>query len=335
MDSLALDETLGAAFLGTIATSCFYGITVVQTYIYFKRSAKDSAFLKFLVFFLWVLDSLHLALIVHSIYYYAVTNFMNPKVLASPTWSILVMIACTGVSDVTVRSIFCHRVWRLSNGNWPLAIAIMVSSLTVFGGSIAFAVKSFGVGTFAGFSKIADILYVSFGAGVVADVLIAGALCTILARCRTGFRKTDSVVRTLIMYSINTGLLTSLCALSCLITYATMPNNFIFIAFYFVLPKLFLNSLLATLNAREALRDAGAGDVVSIPLTNTSGSTRMSFVERSQYIHGDSALSGGIHIKTTTDTMTDPQQSVNVHEKKGVSGWRSSYSASRRPGGLV
>ncbi|TBU23947.1 hypothetical protein BD311DRAFT_672889 [Dichomitus squalens] len=326
MDSLALDETLGAAFLGMLIFRSFYGITVVQTYIYFKRSAKDSAFLK-------VLDSLHLALIVHSIYYYAVTNFMNPKVLASPTWSIL------GVSDVTVRSIFCHRVWRLSNGNWPLAIAIMVSSLTVFGESVYASevgqLQSFGVGTFAGFSKIADILYVSFGAGVVADVLIAGALCTILARCKTGFRKTDSVVRTLIMYSINTGLLTSLCALSCLITYATMPNNFIFIAFYFVLPKLFLNSLLATLNAREALRDAGAGDVVSIPLTNTSGSTRMSFVERSQYIHGDSALSGGIHIKTTTDTMTDPQQSVNVHEKKGVSGWRSSYSASRRPGGLA
>lgn len=72
-------------------------------------------------------------------------------------------------------------------------------------------------------------MYVSLGAGVVADMLIAGAMTVVLIRCRTGFSKwvstdtftnahtaddalhmdrTDSVIRTLIIYSINTGALT-------------------------------------------------------------------------------------------------------------------------------
>ncbi|PIL27491.1 hypothetical protein GSI_10642 [Ganoderma sinense ZZ0214-1] len=327
---LALNDTLGAAFLGTIATSCFYGITIVQTYIYFKRSGRDSLFLRFLVFSLWLLDSLHLALVVHAIYYYAVTNFSDARVLAVPTWSILAQIVVTGVSDLTVRGLVPTVSYTLT---FPLMIIERaassviefggaVSSLTVFGGSIAFAVKSFGVPTFAAFSEIADILYVSLGAGVVADMLIAGAMTVVLIKCRTGFSKTDSVIRTLIIYSINTGALTGLCALLCLVTYATMPDNFIFIAFYFVLPKLFLNSLLATLNAREALRGASPSGMVSVPLSHASYTTHMSFVDRSRYSQSNGPHKGEVH--TTTDTKTD----ASPHEDsidEGVKVWRVPY----------
>ncbi|KIP06934.1 hypothetical protein PHLGIDRAFT_441751 [Phlebiopsis gigantea 11061_1 CR5-6] len=48
------------------------------------------------------------------------------------------------------------------------------------------------------------------------------------------------------------------------IQYATMPHNFIFIAFAMVLPKLFLNSLLALLNSRDVMRDMYDGQPVSI-----------------------------------------------------------------------
>ncbi|PIL27485.1 hypothetical protein GSI_10635 [Ganoderma sinense ZZ0214-1] len=104
-------------------------------------------------------------------------------------------------------------------------MAIVISSLTVFSGSIVFAVKGFMIPSFTQLYKISDILYWSLGSGVVADVLIAGSMCVLLAKRRTGFT------------SINTGALTSLCALLTLLTYASMPDNFVFMAFYFVLPK--------------------------------------------------------------------------------------------------
>ncbi|KAI0701759.1 hypothetical protein C8Q76DRAFT_240747 [Earliella scabrosa] len=336
MAPLALDDTLGAAFLGTIATSCLYGITVVQTYIYYKRySETDPLYLKCLVFLLWVLDSLHLALITHAVYFYTVINFTNIIQLTIPTWSILSQIVVTGVSDLAVRGVFCHRVWKLSNRNWPLLIAIIISSLVVFGGGMAFAVKGFRIPNFEALSEISDILYISLGSGVFADVLIAASLCFLLAKRRTGFARTDSTVRVLMLYSINTGGLTSLCALLCLLTYASMPNNFIFIAFYFVLPKLYLNALLATLNARRSLRETNSGALVSIPLSGTSHS-RMSFTGRPQFTQSRSGLEDPVNlqiqVQTVTDTKTDPHthgdlvaESSDFQEPKL---WRPVYSRS-------
>ncbi|KAI0360705.1 hypothetical protein OH77DRAFT_1493124 [Trametes cingulata] len=200
MAQLSLDDTLGAVFLGNIAAACFYGITVVQTWMYYGRGGGDRLYLQCLVFLL----CLHLALVTHTVYTYAVKDFANFLALEVP------------ICDLIVRGIFCERVWKRTN--WILIATI-------------------------------DILYISLGAGVVADILIAAAMCVLLVQRRTGF--------------------SSLCALLCLISYATMPSNFVFIAFYFVLPKLFLNSLLATLNARRPLREASAS-MVSIPLSVTT-----------------------------------------------------------------
>lgn len=53
--------------------------------------------------------------------------------------------------------------------------------------------------------------------------------------------------------------------------YALSPDSFIFIGIYFCMNKVFLNSLLATLNARASLREAGA--VQSFPLRGVRGDT--------------------------------------------------------------
>ncbi|KAF8968562.1 hypothetical protein BDZ97DRAFT_1799061 [Flammula alnicola] len=82
----ALDSTLGAAFLGTLAAAIFYGLTSVQTFIYFQNSAGDGRFFKSGIFTLWILDTLHMAFTAHGIYFYLVTNFGNFEVLAAPTW---------------------------------------------------------------------------------------------------------------------------------------------------------------------------------------------------------------------------------------------------------
>ncbi|TFK93382.1 hypothetical protein K466DRAFT_511700 [Polyporus arcularius HHB13444] len=338
MVGLALDDTLGAAFLGatTPHNNCsLYGITIVQTYIYYKRNRSDPTYLKLLVTSTVhrMLDSLHLALITHAVYFYAVTNFTNLLELMIPTWCVFLPTA-SGVSDGTVRGIFCQRVWKLSNRNWLLCLAIVVSSLVVFSGSIAFAVKGFSIASFADLPQISDILYVSLGAGVVADVLIAASMCVLLAKRRTGFARTDSMVRVLMMYSINTGALTSLCAMLCLITYANMPNNFVFIAFYFVLPKLFLNSLLATLNARRRLRESSSAAMVSIPLSTTSNS-RMSFSSRPQYSHNrggqSDQLNLEIQVQTVTDSKTDPDPHGECKEESESKSWHPVYSTAEEP----
>ncbi|KAH0578572.1 hypothetical protein H2248_003719, partial [Termitomyces sp. 'cryptogamus'] len=71
--------------------------------------------------------------------------------------------------------------------------------------------------------------------------------------------RTNSLVRMLMLYTINTTLLTTICSITCFIAYAIWPDDFTFIGIYFSLSKLFLNSLLATLNSRHTLSEKIGG----------------------------------------------------------------------------
>lgn len=134
-------------------------------------------------------------------------------------------------------------------------------------------IKAFKIATYPGLSAVATLFYVNFGSNLSADVYVAVVLCYYLWRSRTGVGKTDSLIVTLILYTVNTGLLTALDASAGLITYAAMPNNFIFIAFYLNLSKLFVNSYLASLNAREGLIGKMKSDgMVSIHMSRVSTS---------------------------------------------------------------
>ncbi|KAF8334914.1 uncharacterized protein EI90DRAFT_3048861 [Cantharellus anzutake] len=61
----------------------------------------------------------------------------------------------------------------------------------------------------------------------VADLMIALAMSYFLHRRRTGFRQTDTVLRQLIVYAINTGLLTSVLALAVMFAFALYGFHFV------------------------------------------------------------------------------------------------------------
>ncbi|KAH9481261.1 hypothetical protein JR316_0005783 [Psilocybe cubensis] len=117
-------------------------------------------------------------------------------------------------------------------------------------------------------NKMSWLLYLGFAADVIADVLIAVSLCTILLRSKTGIKSTDSKVSFIMAFTVNTGLLTSICALACLITYAIWPQRFIFLGIYFAQSKLYVNALLGSLNARGNIGQSQAGTTMIVPGTS-------------------------------------------------------------------
>ncbi|KAF9472029.1 hypothetical protein BDN70DRAFT_887462 [Pholiota conissans] len=257
----AFDDTLGAAFLGGLAAAVFYGLTSVQTFIYFQNCAGDRRSFRAWIFILWIVDSAHLALTAHGLYFYLVTNFGKLEALLAPTWSILVGIYLTNISDMIVRCFFAKRIFALCGPGRPflrffLPILVLVLALVVFVCGCTFGSKAFVLKTFERVNEpsVQIYLYASFAAGVAADSIVAISLCVLLYQSRTGLKRTDSLLTILMFFTINTGLLTSICALGCLITYAIWPFKFIFIGIYFALSKLYVNSLLASLNARNSLR---------------------------------------------------------------------------------
>ncbi|KAG0705845.1 hypothetical protein DFH29DRAFT_765923, partial [Suillus ampliporus] len=104
---------------------------------------------------------------------------------------------------------------------------------------------------FADLVRIDWSTYMSVALGSLAfiDIVIASSLCYLLATSHTGFAGTDSLIKNVMGYIINTGCLTSISSMAVMITCAVMPKNFNFLGLEFFVAKLYVNSFLALLNA--------------------------------------------------------------------------------------
>ncbi|KAH8995518.1 hypothetical protein EDB86DRAFT_1095443 [Lactarius hatsudake] len=92
------------------------------------------------------------------------------------------------------------------------------------------------------------------GSAVAADILIAISMCWFLYHKRTGFGRTDSMIMTLMTYSIQSCLLTSVLACAMLISFSMAPSAKYSDIFFWPMGKFYANSLLAMLNSRDYVR---------------------------------------------------------------------------------
>ncbi|TFY79777.1 hypothetical protein EWM64_g4238 [Hericium alpestre] len=155
----------------------------------------------------------------------------------------------------------------------------MVSSLADLVIGLVITGKAFRLDSMVQLKSLAPLFYANFATSFFSDLFTALALCFYLYRSHTGYHtSTDSVVTTLMLYAINTGLFTGIDACCGMITYITMPTNFVFITFYLSAGKLYINAYLASLNSRKALRQrADKTDplqALSIPVSRPSSPTK-------------------------------------------------------------
>ncbi|KJA13230.1 hypothetical protein HYPSUDRAFT_202593 [Hypholoma sublateritium FD-334 SS-4] len=174
-------------------------------------------------------------------------------------WSIkiLVEVIFNGFTALLVQSFLAMRVWRLSNGKklWMSFVGLLV--LGEFGCVVAFTSMSLHLTTYAQLESLKYLSILVNALAAAGDVLIAATLCFNLHFSRTGFSRSNTMINKLILFSVNTGGLTSLCAIASLISIVCAGETFLYISFFFCIGRLYTNSLLATLNARRMIRNLG------------------------------------------------------------------------------
>jgi hypothetical protein len=209
-----------------------------------------------LVAVILLFDTIHQILIAHTLYVYTVTNYGNPLALGQLVWSLLVEVLFNGFIALFVQLFLTMRIWRLSERSIPLTVTVLFLVFSEFGCIIAYSIKSLSFTTFAEITSLKRLSITVNALAALGDVLIAAALCYLLHSSRTGFQRSDTIINKLIVFAVNTGLLTSICAVASLISITVAGNTFVYICFFFVLGRLYSNSLLATLNARQMIRAA-------------------------------------------------------------------------------
>ncbi|KAG0698371.1 hypothetical protein DFH29DRAFT_855870 [Suillus ampliporus] len=253
---LDLGNTFGALFIGVIFATLLFGITNFQAFIYFQtHGGTGITFYKLVVILLWILDALHLALIVHATYYYLVSNYANIAALSELVWSAKLQIPIDTLIILAVHLLYVHHIWIVGRGRsraLPITVGIVVVLTT--GVAVILNWAAFRCNTFADLFQIEWANYSTLSTLSFLDILIAMSLCYLLATSRTGFASTDSFLTKLMGYTISTGCVTSIFSLTAIITCAVMPKNFVFLAVEFLVAKLYVNSYITLLNMRYYLQ---------------------------------------------------------------------------------
>ncbi|KAG1873886.1 hypothetical protein F4604DRAFT_1925462 [Suillus subluteus] len=314
-----IHDTFGAGFIGGMVAAILYGITTLQTYLYYVYYPRDTDGLKVLVASIWVIDTLHVSLMCHALYYYLVTSFGDPDNLAIGVWSLFTSLGLNAslfppgsLPEANVGSSFswlcsCKHtllfeyatVVTRSNIRWWLTSFLMLVVLAHFAFGLETVILMFIKKEFSALSEITLYAATPFAiTAVLSDVFIACSLCILLHGNRSPVIETNTLVNTLIIYAINRCLLTSIVAVAEVIAFAIIPGSLWFIAIDFVIGKLYANSLLASLNSRSALRgrdhtrdDGTSFRVNTINLTGLQSSS-------------DRDSSGGTQSKTTASTVS-------------------------------
>ncbi|EMD37549.1 hypothetical protein CERSUDRAFT_114186 [Gelatoporia subvermispora B] len=143
----SVDNTVGAVLIGVVVAAVLYGTTTMQTLTYYERSPNDPVYIRFAVFVLWLLSTVHQALITQTLWTYAVTEFgrlnqletwcvkytlqvkLRLRELEQSIRGIVAHIPITGAIDCIIRCLFCLSVWRLNDKKLYPTIPVLLSIL--------------------------------------------------------------------------------------------------------------------------------------------------------------------------------------------------------------
>ncbi|KAI0760876.1 hypothetical protein BD413DRAFT_253167 [Trametes elegans] len=271
------EPVIGALLIELCFAFILYGLTTLQTFIYFQKYPNDTCTLKYLVGAVWLLESAHTGFCMQFLYAYFVAGFGNYAYLRHVNWGVGATAACSVGVALCVQGYYTWRIWIVSGNNkvWTAAI-----------GAFAMIRIGLGIGSFAQsyiypqwiLLRNAKSAYATFsgglGAAALVDMLVAVGLSLYLTRNRNSWnRESESMVNRILLYAVNTGAITGVTSLLCVVLFAVPNTGLAFLGLTMIQTKLYANSLLGSLNARAHIRNKGSSHPGRYSSSSRSGGT--------------------------------------------------------------
>ncbi|KAI5116846.1 hypothetical protein M0805_006078 [Coniferiporia weirii] len=327
--ALNLDNTYGVLFIACIFMMALWGAGTVQLYYYHNRFAKiDEWWKKLAVFTIWALVSAHQGCILKPLYINFAKNFANPVALTRLNSASTETVVLAAFANALVQALFVTRIWQLSKKNYiltgsvsGLVVAQFVATMVYFGKKRSFS-EDTQISSGVGAEHAATALL------MVTNMVVAAVLVFLVHSTRSGFRRTDTTISRLVVYIVNTGLITGLCGLAALITAFALPNTTVYVFFLFIVPELYMNCLLASLNSREYLRSSPERSN-EYSMSSTANSRRGHPSQLSSGMHKPSRPPHIVDIRIETETVADDE---GLKRMPSVSGSEEPASVRRGEG---
>ncbi|KAF8531995.1 hypothetical protein JB92DRAFT_2846017 [Gautieria morchelliformis] len=250
-----VEVTLGALEIGGFLSTVLYGIVLVQFYLYVRGGSQDPLWLQAMVWSIGLLETAHTLVIWSLLYTLTVKNFGNVPAIFQHRVSLALIFPLAGIVGSIVQSFFAYRVHILSGH-------LLIPTIAWFGAvfravcTIVLCIKPFTVANIPEFvARYLWLVVTPMTINVAVDILNTSALCFYLIRGRSEFRSSQKIIDSLLLFTVETGLITSFCGMAIVISALTMRGNYVDIALFMIYPKLFSNSILTSLNARQDNRN--------------------------------------------------------------------------------
>ncbi|KAI0829102.1 hypothetical protein BC628DRAFT_1362519 [Trametes gibbosa] len=256
----ALERSMGAVLIGSLTALFLSGAVCMQVFLYCQLYPKDRTRIKVMVFFVWLLDTVHSIMAIVANWEYLIVHFGEWDNMDDITWSVAATVALTAFATFLVHCFFIHRIHTLSRHNWYITTPLVSLALVRLISALISTSEMARLRSFREFVDQYDYVFtIGLSTAASLDVLIATGLCYFLRRGRSGFTSMDKIVDAITLYTIENGMLTCITTVVSLICWLTMPTNLIFLGLHLAISKLYANSLLATLNARKSLLNKSQG----------------------------------------------------------------------------
>ncbi|KAI0070174.1 hypothetical protein K474DRAFT_1713568 [Panus rudis PR-1116 ss-1] len=257
------EYTLGGGVLLAATSFIPYGITMVQAYSYMLNYTRDPLWMKILVALVTILETVFSALVLHVVYYLCIDAWGDFISVNTIFWSAPGCVVAMNLVVTIVQGYYVYRLWILSSRNKLLTALVGVIYTARIGEKSALSLSarprhlilipspsSSAMGDHSERWTVESGCIVS----AVTDGLIAATLTFYIRRSRSRLRRTDNVVRWIIVYAVNTGAISMMVSICIAVTFIALKKSVTFAGLVLLVGRSYANSFLGTLNARTMLK---------------------------------------------------------------------------------
>ncbi|KAI0824335.1 hypothetical protein BC628DRAFT_427254 [Trametes gibbosa] len=281
--------------------------------------AADRPLLKGLVFAVILAETFHTVLWIIVCYEYLVVNFANVANVAKTHWYMKTVFPATALTMLLCQLFYANRIYQVGpHWRYKLIAGVAVLFMTMhLSWAMVATVKIYLAKDINQFASSTWFVSVAYGHAVVADVIFATALVSVLRNSHTGFKRTDTVLDSLVKYTVTTGVLTTFFEILVFIFGLVYPDNYIYAAVTIPGVKLYSNSMLAMLNCRQALSDRMMQDLESSTFMVTPGAPPRT-MSHGLVFKSQDTQEIPVSFSTVIDISQTSERNVRGHETSSV-----------------
>ncbi|KAJ7152442.1 hypothetical protein C8R46DRAFT_1121253 [Mycena filopes] len=256
------------------------------------------------------LETFQLIMIFGSTYHYLIVGFGDFPGLLRVYWECWVQLGATYAAAFVVQAYFAQSIYILHRKDKVLPAVIFLFALVTFAfvqltsslpncALISAFLRSSQIESYTQLDRVKTTTIINATFGAATDILVAVGLSWRLHGAKGGIQATNNLLNYLIIFSINRGFLTAMAAIIQIILFFAYPGTFYFFSMVWLSGKLYMNTILATLNTREHAKSHLGSHGSNYQLGSVASAARFGVPKQ----HPHPGAPQHVQVAVTTDTQ--------------------------------